>query len=155
MYVTGMVGTGCNIMTLLKRSLPCTWYVTITLSLCQAWRWWKHVAGKERIFYGTIIKLSLTDILSPLGILAVNTIVFCMWRLPPMQRLMTWYFQSAPDRSMIVYKFYFFQFVFLFIGPVISMLLSCFSHYEFWHISINMFVLWSFMPAFERTHLLC
>ena len=43
-------------------------------------------------------------------------------------------------------------FIFPFIGPVISMLLSCFSHYEFWHISINMFVLWSFMPAFESTH---
>ena len=43
-------------------------------------------------------------------------------------------------------------FIFPFVGPVISMLLSCFSHYEFWHISINMFVLWSFMPAFESTH---
>lgn len=29
------------------------------------------------------------------------------------------------------------------------MLLACFSHVEFWHIGVNMLVLWSFMQTFE------
>ena len=35
------------------------------------------------------------------------------------------------------------------LGSTISMLLACFSHVEFWHIGINMLVLWSFMQTFE------
>ncbi|XP_065882734.1 presenilin-associated rhomboid-like protein, mitochondrial [Dysidea avara] len=114
---TTMVCTGSFCL-----SYVCYWrgreWVRHSDTLIKAWRWWDHVAGKEKIFC---------------GILLVNTMVFCMWRFPPMQRSMAWYFQSVPDGR-----------------PVISMLLSCFSHYEFWHISINMFVLWSFMPAFEK-----
>ena len=48
-----------------------------------------------------------------------------------------------------------FTFISIYVGPAISMLLSCFSHSEFWHLSLNLFVLSTFMPEFIRKHLLC
>ena len=33
------------------------------------------------------------------GILAVNTLVFCLWRIPPLHHFMSRYFQSSAGRK--------------------------------------------------------
>lgn len=63
------------------------------------------------------------------GIIALNAGVFLCWRIAPMQRLMGKWFTSGPANK-----------------SSLPLLLSCFSHTDFWHIGSNMFVLWSFAP---------
>ncbi|KXJ25199.1 Presenilins-associated rhomboid-like protein, mitochondrial [Exaiptasia diaphana] len=66
------------------------------------------------------------------GIIFVNTLVFLMWRVPTIQIHMWRWFVSHPI-----------------LAPPITLLTSCFSHMDFWHLAINMYVLWSFAPTIE------
>uniref|UniRef100_UPI003AABE7AE presenilin-associated rhomboid-like protein, mitochondrial n=1 Tax=Centroberyx gerrardi TaxID=166262 RepID=UPI003AABE7AE len=65
------------------------------------------------------------------GIIAANVVVFCCWRVPSLQRSMIKYFTSNPASK-----------------PLCSpMLLSTFSHFSFFHMAANMYVLWSFSSS--------
>ncbi|KAM4743434.1 presenilin-associated rhomboid-like protein, mitochondrial isoform 3-T3 [Anableps anableps] len=65
------------------------------------------------------------------GIIAANAVVFCCWRLPSLQRFMVRYFTSNPASKALC-------------SP---MLLSTFSHFSFFHMAANMYVLWSFSTS--------
>ncbi|XP_068733475.1 presenilin-associated rhomboid-like protein, mitochondrial [Montipora capricornis] len=67
-----------------------------------------------------------------LVIIFLNTTVFFLWQIPSMQLVMIkWFTMSATS------------------GPSIRLLTSAFSHMDFWHLAVNMFVLWSFAPPIE------
>lgn len=63
------------------------------------------------------------------GIIGINTLVFIAWQLPRYRNVMIKWFTSSINFKVS--------------SPL---LLSCFSHSEFWHVGANMFVLWSFSP---------
>uniref|UniRef100_UPI00398F3A16 presenilin-associated rhomboid-like protein, mitochondrial isoform X1 n=1 Tax=Pristiophorus japonicus TaxID=55135 RepID=UPI00398F3A16 len=65
------------------------------------------------------------------GIIAANALVFCLWRVPSMQRSMVKYFTSNPASKTLC----------------LPMVLSTFSHYSFFHMAANMYVLWSFSSS--------
>ncbi|XP_051255643.1 presenilins-associated rhomboid-like protein, mitochondrial isoform X4 [Dicentrarchus labrax] len=65
------------------------------------------------------------------GIIAANALVFCCWRVPSLQRSMIKYFTSNPASKTLC-------------SP---MLLSTFSHFSFFHLAANMYVLWSFSTS--------
>ncbi|XP_034535290.1 presenilins-associated rhomboid-like protein, mitochondrial, partial [Notolabrus celidotus] len=65
------------------------------------------------------------------GIIAVNAIVFCCWRIPSLQRSMIKYFTANPASKTLC----------------TPMLLSTFSHFSFFHMAANMYVLWSFSSS--------
>nr|XP_020478369.1 presenilins-associated rhomboid-like protein, mitochondrial isoform X2 [Monopterus albus] len=65
------------------------------------------------------------------GIIAANVVVFCCWRVPSLQRSMIKYFTSNPASKTLC-------------AP---MLLSTFSHFSFFHMAANMYVLWSFSTS--------
>ncbi|XP_047247161.1 presenilins-associated rhomboid-like protein, mitochondrial isoform X1 [Girardinichthys multiradiatus] len=65
------------------------------------------------------------------GIIAANALVFCCWRVPSLQRFMVRYFTSNPASKSLC-------------SP---MLLSTFSHFSFFHMAANMYVLWSFSSS--------
>ncbi|XP_064615375.1 presenilin-associated rhomboid-like protein, mitochondrial [Liolophura sinensis] len=62
------------------------------------------------------------------GIIGLNFLVFIMWRVPALAPIMERYFCSSPVSG----------------APCLSMVLSMFSHVNFWHLAANMYVLWSF-----------
>ncbi|KAM9318217.1 presenilin-associated rhomboid-like protein, mitochondrial [Pholidichthys leucotaenia] len=66
-----------------------------------------------------------------LGIIAANAVVSCCWRIPSMHRFMVKYFTSTPASKALCS----------------SMVLSNFSHYSFFHLAVNMYVLWSFSTS--------
>ncbi|XP_074658083.1 presenilin-associated rhomboid-like protein, mitochondrial [Tubulanus polymorphus] len=61
-------------------------------------------------------------------IIGLNAGVFLLWRLPRIQPIMMKFFTSNPAKGSRCW----------------SMLLSTFSHYSFFHLAANMYVLWSF-----------
>ncbi|XP_025065579.1 presenilins-associated rhomboid-like protein, mitochondrial isoform X2 [Alligator sinensis] len=65
------------------------------------------------------------------GIIAANIFVFCLWKIPAMQRIMSTYFTSTPACRIIC-------------APL---LLSSFSHFSAWHLALNMYVLWTFSSS--------
>ncbi|KAM6933369.1 presenilin-associated rhomboid-like protein, mitochondrial [Xenentodon cancila] len=65
------------------------------------------------------------------GIIAANAVVFCCWRVPSLRRFMVRYFTSNPASKTLC-------------AP---MLLSTFSHFSFFHMAANMYVLWSFSTS--------
>ncbi|KAJ0064089.1 hypothetical protein NL108_018395 [Boleophthalmus pectinirostris] len=65
------------------------------------------------------------------GIIAVNFLVFCCWRVPAFQRTMIRFFTADPASKTLC-------------SPL---LLSSFSHYSFFHLAANMYVLWSFSSS--------
>ncbi|XP_041920703.1 presenilins-associated rhomboid-like protein, mitochondrial [Alosa sapidissima] len=65
------------------------------------------------------------------GIIAVNALVFCCWRVPALQRSMMTYFTSNPASKAVC----------------LPMVLSTFSHYSLFHMAANMYVLWSFSSS--------
>ncbi|XP_064440634.1 presenilin-associated rhomboid-like protein, mitochondrial isoform X4 [Mirounga angustirostris] len=68
---------------------------------------------------------------NPQGIIAANVFVFCLWRVPSLQRTMIRYFTSNPASKVLC-------------SP---MLLSTFSHFSLFHMAANMYVLWSFSSS--------
>ncbi|XP_036944048.1 presenilins-associated rhomboid-like protein, mitochondrial [Acanthopagrus latus] len=65
------------------------------------------------------------------GIIAANALVFLCWRVPSLQRSMIRYFAADPASKTLC-------------SP---MLLSTFSHFSFFHMAANMYVLWSFSTS--------
>ncbi|CAN9510855.1 unnamed protein product [Ophioblennius macclurei] len=65
------------------------------------------------------------------GIIAANVAVFCCWRVRPLQSVMLRYFASNPASRTRCWP----------------MLLSTFSHTDFLHMAVNMYVLWSFSSS--------
>lgn len=65
------------------------------------------------------------------GIIAANLLVFCCWRIPPLQQTMMRYFTANPASKTLC-------------AP---MVLSTFSHYTLFHLAANMYVLWSFSSS--------
>nr|DBA33900.1 TPA: hypothetical protein GDO54_001521 [Pyxicephalus adspersus]DBA33901.1 TPA: hypothetical protein GDO54_001521 [Pyxicephalus adspersus] len=65
------------------------------------------------------------------GIIAANVLVFCLWRVPSLQRTMIRYFTSNPASKSLC----------------LPMTLSTFSHFSFFHMAANMYVLWTFSSS--------
>ncbi|XP_019359240.1 PREDICTED: presenilins-associated rhomboid-like protein, mitochondrial [Gavialis gangeticus] len=85
-------------------------------NLKQVNKWWNRLSEGQR---------------TVTGIIAANIFVFCLWRIPTMQRIMATYFTSTPASRILC-------------AP---MLLSTFSHFSFFHMAVNMYVLWSFSSS--------
>ncbi|XP_061073386.1 presenilin-associated rhomboid-like protein, mitochondrial [Conger conger] len=65
------------------------------------------------------------------GIIGLNALVFCLWRVPSLQRAMMKYFTSNPSSKALC----------------LPMILSTFSHFSLFHMAANMYVLWSFSSS--------
>uniref|UniRef100_A0AC34F575 Peptidase S54 rhomboid domain-containing protein n=1 Tax=Panagrolaimus sp. ES5 TaxID=591445 RepID=A0AC34F575_9BILA len=65
-----------------------------------------------------------------LGIIGLNTLVFLMWKVPALERVMWQFFTNSYASKSLC-------------SP---MLLSVFSHYSFLHLALNMYVLFNFVP---------
>ncbi|XP_020504980.1 presenilin-associated rhomboid-like protein A, mitochondrial [Labrus bergylta] len=96
--------------------------------------WWNQLSGFQRQL---ILLMSLVDDFwgsltegqrTVTGIIAVNAVVLCCWRIPLMQRSMIKYFTSNPASKT----------------KCLPMILSSFSHYSIFHMATNMYVLWTF-----------
>ncbi|KAM7248422.1 hypothetical protein CapIbe_000461 [Capra ibex] len=79
-------------------------------------KWWNNLSDGQR---------------TVTGIIAANVFVFCLWRVPSLQRTMIRYFTSNPASKVLC-------------SP---MLLSTFSHFSLFHMAANMYVLWSFSSS--------
>ncbi|XP_020925585.1 presenilins-associated rhomboid-like protein, mitochondrial isoform X3 [Sus scrofa] len=79
-------------------------------------KWWNNLSDGQR---------------TVTGIIAANVFVFCLWRVPSLQRTMIRYFTSNPASKVLC-------------AP---MLLSTFSHFSLFHMAANMYVLWSFSSS--------
>ncbi|XP_078119875.1 presenilin-associated rhomboid-like protein A, mitochondrial isoform X2 [Sander vitreus] len=96
--------------------------------------WWNKLSGFQRQLL--LLVSMVDDFWSSLtegqktvtGIIAVNAVVLCCWRIPSMQRSMIKYFTSNPASKT----------------RCLPMVLSCFSHYSIIHMVANMYVLWTF-----------
>lgn len=96
--------------------------------------WWNQLSGFQRQL---ILLMSMVDDFwssltegqkTVTGIIAVNAVVLCCWRIPVMQRSMIKYFTSNPASKT----------------RCLPMILSSFSHYSIIHMLANMYVLWTF-----------
>ncbi|XP_034559413.1 presenilins-associated rhomboid-like protein, mitochondrial isoform X2 [Notolabrus celidotus] len=96
--------------------------------------WWNQLSGLQRQLI--LLMSTVDDLWSSLtegqrtvtGIIALNAVVLCCWRIPSMQRSMIKYFTSNPASKT----------------RCLPMVLSCFSHYSIIHMVANMYVLWTF-----------
>ncbi|KAG7527006.1 presenilins-associated rhomboid, mitochondrial [Solea senegalensis] len=96
--------------------------------------WWNQLSGMQRQLI--LLVSMMDDFWSSLtegqktvtGIIAVNAVVLCLWRIPSMQRSMIKYFTSNPASKT----------------RCLPMVLSSFSHYSIIHMVANMYVLWTF-----------
>ncbi|KAK2495092.1 hypothetical protein MC885_008029 [Smutsia gigantea] len=79
-------------------------------------KWWNNLSDGQR---------------TVTGIIAANVFIFCLWRVPSLQRTMIKYFTSNPASKVLC-------------SP---MLLSTFSHFSLFHMAANMYVLWSFSSS--------
>jgi len=77
-------------------------------------RWWNDLPVHERLF---------------IPICALNVIVFCGWRVPALQGVMSKWFAATPAGT----------------ATCLPMILSVFSHHSAWHLGFNMFALHSFI----------
>ncbi|XP_037643157.1 presenilins-associated rhomboid-like protein, mitochondrial [Sebastes umbrosus] len=96
--------------------------------------WWNQLSGFQQQL---ILLMSMVDDFwssltegqkTATGIIAVNAVVLCCWRIPSMQRTMIKYFTSNPASKT----------------RYLPMVLSSFSHYSIVHMVANMYVLWTF-----------
>ncbi|XP_040910454.1 presenilins-associated rhomboid-like protein, mitochondrial [Toxotes jaculatrix] len=96
--------------------------------------WWNQLSAFQRQLI--LVMSMVDDFWSSLtegqrtvtGIIAVNAVVLCLWRIPSMQRSMIKYFTSNPASKT----------------RCLPMVLSSFSHYSIIHMVANMYVLWTF-----------
>ncbi|XP_063117195.1 presenilin-associated rhomboid-like protein, mitochondrial isoform X3 [Cavia porcellus] len=79
-------------------------------------KWWNNLSDGQR---------------TVTGIITANVLVFCLWRVPSLQRTMIRYFTSNPASKVLC----------------VPMLLSSFSHFSLLHMAANMYVLWSFSSS--------
>ncbi|KAG2213455.1 hypothetical protein INT47_009129 [Mucor saturninus] len=74
--------------------------------------------------------LSLSDAEKTMtGLIGVNLLVFCAWRIPALKPVMNRYFTHNPGS-----------------GQYLTLITSCFSHRDLLHLTMNMVALWSFGP---------
>ncbi|CAL8312912.1 presenilins-associated rhomboid-like protein, mitochondrial isoform X1 [Gadus morhua] len=99
--------------------------------------WWDQLNGVQKQL---ILLLSSADDLwssfsegqrTTAGIIAVNALVLCCWRIPSLQRTMIKYFTANPAAKT----------------RCLPMVLSSFSHYSVFHMVANMYVLWTFSTS--------
>ncbi|XP_076600364.1 presenilin-associated rhomboid-like protein A, mitochondrial [Chaetodon auriga] len=96
--------------------------------------WWSQLSSLQRQLI--LVMSMVDDFWSSLtegqrtvtGIIAINVVVLCCWRIPSMQRSMIKYFTSNPASKT----------------RCLPMVLSSFSHYSIIHMVVNMYVLWTF-----------
>ncbi|XP_015228711.1 PREDICTED: presenilins-associated rhomboid-like protein, mitochondrial [Cyprinodon variegatus] len=96
--------------------------------------WWNQLSNFQRQLL--LLMSMVDDFWSSLtegqrtatGIIAINAVVLCCWRIPAMQRSMIKYFTSNPASKT----------------RCLPMVLSSFSHYSIIHMVANMYVLWTF-----------
>ncbi|KAF7654909.1 hypothetical protein LDENG_00063080 [Lucifuga dentata] len=96
--------------------------------------WWNQLTDFQRRLI--LLMTMVDDFWSSLtegqktatGIIAINVVVLCCWRIPSTQRSMIKYFTSNPASKT----------------QCLPMVLSSFSHYSIIHMVINMYVLWTF-----------
>ncbi|XP_062521518.1 presenilin-associated rhomboid-like protein, mitochondrial [Corticium candelabrum] len=67
------------------------------------------------------------------GIIAVNTCIYLLWQVPSFSPFMVRWFMASPLA-----------------GSSVTLLTSAFSHMNFWHLFLNMYVFWSFLYPLER-----
>uniref|UniRef100_A0A8C9I7R7 Presenilin-associated rhomboid-like protein, mitochondrial n=1 Tax=Piliocolobus tephrosceles TaxID=591936 RepID=A0A8C9I7R7_9PRIM len=79
-------------------------------------KWWNNLSDGQR---------------TVTGITAANVLVFCLWRVPSLQRTTIRYFASNPASKVLC-------------SPK---LLSTFSHFSLFHMAANAYVLWSFSSS--------
>jgi rhomboid-like protein len=72
-------------------------------------------------------------------------LVFVFFACPPQQAL------HLPQDLFIFPVFEFFFSVLILGAPCLSMVGATFSHYSFFHLAVNMYVLWSFSNIIGRT----
>ncbi|KAJ3595347.1 hypothetical protein NHX12_004651 [Muraenolepis orangiensis] len=95
--------------------------------------WWNQLTSTQKQL--VLLLSSVDDLWGSLtegqrvatGIIAVNALVLCCWRIPSMQRTMIKYFTSNPASKT----------------RCLPMVLSTFSHYSLLHMGANMYVLWT------------
>ncbi|XP_072297539.1 presenilin-associated rhomboid-like protein A, mitochondrial [Eucyclogobius newberryi] len=96
--------------------------------------WWNQLTAFQKQLI--LLMSTVDDLWSSLtegqrivtGIIAVNVVVLCCWRIPSMQRNMIKYFTANPVSKT----------------QCLPMVLSTFSHYSIIHMMANMYVLWTF-----------
>jgi membrane associated rhomboid family serine protease len=82
---------------------------------------------KRAILSVTLTLLSMSEAEKTMaGLISINVAVFMAWRVPQLQRFLTKYFATTSNN--------------------ISMITSCFSHRQLFHLTLNMIALWSFGP---------
>jgi rhomboid-like protein len=67
-----------------------------------------------------------------IGIIAVNTCIYLLWQVPGLSRFMMKWFLTSQTASSL------------------TLLTSSFSHMNFWHLFLNMYVFWNFHYLFEK-----
>ncbi|XP_056276989.1 presenilins-associated rhomboid-like protein, mitochondrial isoform X2 [Pseudoliparis swirei] len=96
--------------------------------------WWNQLSGFQQQL---ILLMSVADEFwsslteghqTVTGIIALNVVVLCCWRIPYLHRSMIKYFMSNPASNT----------------QCLPMVLSSFSHYSVVHLVANMYVLWTF-----------
>uniref|UniRef100_A0A8C6TYS9 rhomboid protease n=1 Tax=Neogobius melanostomus TaxID=47308 RepID=A0A8C6TYS9_9GOBI len=96
--------------------------------------WWNRLSAfqKQLILLMSMVDDSWSSLTegqqAVTGIIALNAVVLCCWRIPSMQRNMIKYFTSNPVSKT----------------QCLPMVLSTFSHYSVIHMMANMYVLWTF-----------
>lgn len=85
----------------------------------------------RRLFLSVVqTYLSLSDAEKTMtGLIGINLLVFCAWRVPALKPVMNHYFTHNPSS-----------------GSYITFITSCFSHRDLLHLTMNMVGLWSFGP---------
>ncbi|KAM3866182.1 presenilin-associated rhomboid-like protein A, mitochondrial [Diretmus argenteus] len=99
--------------------------------------WWNQLTNFQKQLI--VLMSTVDDFWSSLtegqktvtGIIAVNAVVLCCWRIPAMQRSMIKYFTSNPASKT----------------RCLPMVLSSFSHFSIIHMLANMYVLWTFSSS--------